>query len=50
MLLPADDLERCMIVPVVELTSNSKNGAGKIQNKVRIYDFVCVYVYGKMSY
>ena len=49
-LLAADDPKRCIIVPVVELMSNSKNGAGKIQNKVRIYDFVCVYVYGKMSY
>ena len=49
-LLAADDPKRCIIVPVVELMSNSKNGAGKIQNKVRICDFVCVYVWKKMQY
>lgn len=50
MLLAADDPKRCIVLPVVELTSNSKNGAGKIDGKVRICDFVCVYVSEKMSY
>ena len=49
-LLAANDPKRCIIVPVVELLSNSKNGAGKISNKVRICDFVCVYVWKKMQY
>lgn len=49
-LLSEDDPKRCIVVPVVELLSDSKNGAGKINKKVRICDFVCVYVWKKMSY
>ncbi|MDB2526055.1 pilus assembly protein TadG-related protein [Mariniblastus sp.] len=49
-LLSPDDPKRCIIVPVVELLSDSKNGAGKINKKVRICDFVCVYVWKKMNY
>lgn len=49
-LLSPDDPKRCIVVPVVELLSDSKNGAGKINKKVRICDFVCVYVWKKMQY
>ena len=49
-LLSEDDPKRCIVVPVVELLSDSKNGAGKINKKVRFCDFVCVYVWKKMSY
>lgn len=49
-LLSPDDPKRCIVVPVVELLSDSKNGAGKINKNVRICDFVCVYVWKKMQY
>ena len=49
-LLSPDDPKRCIVVPVVELLSDSKNGAGKIDKNVRICDFVCVYVWKKMQY
>ena len=49
-LLSPDDPKRCIVVPVVELLSDSKNSAGNISNKVRICDFVCVYVWKKMVY
>lgn len=49
-LLSPDDPKRCIVVPVVELLSDSKNSAGNISNKVRICDFVCVYVWKKMQY
>lgn len=49
-LLSPDDPKRCIVVPVVELLSDSKDGAGKINKNVRICDFVCVYVWKKMQY
>ncbi|MDA7859515.1 pilus assembly protein TadG-related protein, partial [Mariniblastus sp.] len=49
-LLSPDDPKRCIVVPVVELLSDSKNSAGNISNKVRICDFVCVYVWKKRVY